>query len=249
MLRRARILYDKIVAMGTWLSELPSLAMEAINQVNIGTLSALFSIASLMEVGVPFPFALDSVLFYLGYQISTLWGQAALIVFVLLLGRVVGSSVVYWLSRAIGRPPINWLRRRFPAFNSRIAGFLQKLGNRDTVPVAVARLGFQIPPAIGTLLSGVSLTVAIARITPGLLTVTSIVSGTIGFSYPSFVLGVGMASLFTDGVIIASGITMGYVIGSLGFTFSPWFIVAGLALFAGIGWLLHRSWRSNKPRV
>lgn len=234
-----------------WFSELTARAMEVASQGNIGALAALFLMVSLTEVGVPFPLVLDTTLFLLGYQLGQLWWQAIAAVLVLLLGRESGSTIVYWLSHALGNPVINWSGKRFPSLRRNLERLTKKLGIRASLAVVLSRLTAQAPLAasISSFGGRVSFTVAIARLTPGLLTATSIASGTIGLRYGYFALGIALASIFVDAAIIALGAIMGYGLLHLGFAPSPWLIIVGLVVNIALIWSVQRLlWRRNSGR-
>ncbi len=54
--------------MMAWFNELVAIAMDAVSQSSPGAVVALFFVAALTEVGVPFPFVIDGVLFVTSYQ-------------------------------------------------------------------------------------------------------------------------------------------------------------------------------------
>ncbi len=54
--------------MPDWFEGLVRVATEAVSQGTPIVMIALLLVAALTEVGIPFPFVLDSVLFFIGYQ-------------------------------------------------------------------------------------------------------------------------------------------------------------------------------------
>lgn len=196
------------------LNELASRAMESVAQGNIGAMGALFFVSALTEVGVPFPFIMDSILFFSGYQTGPVTFEVLRIIIVLLLGRVAGSSVIYWSSRLLGRSFLLWAGRRSSLLRHRLRWLADKLSCR--APLAVA----------------------IARLTPGLLTPSSVVSGTICLPYPYFVTGIALSSLIADSAIIILGFVTRSGVDYLGFTPSLWHIILGIVAVIIIVWAL-----------
>ena len=73
-----------------------SQALSTLNQGSIYALAALFAVLALGEMGVPFPFVLQGVLFFIGYQIiqgATL--KLVPLVLVLITGRLFGAAIVH----------------------------------------------------------------------------------------------------------------------------------------------------------
>ena len=87
--------------MGDLIGEIVKEAFKADSQISPQVLAALFGIALLTEIGIPFPLILDTVLFLTGYQIAHLGLNPAVVVLVLLLGHECGSGALYWLSHAV----------------------------------------------------------------------------------------------------------------------------------------------------
>lgn len=79
----------------SWLSGLGARVMDSTTYDNPGVLAALFFVALLTEIGVPFPLVIDTVLFALGYQFAQLWFYVIVVVFLLCLGRECGATAVY----------------------------------------------------------------------------------------------------------------------------------------------------------
>ncbi len=228
--------------MGTWLSGLSTYAMQSVDQFQIGAVVALFCIAGLMEFGIPFPLILDGVLLLLGYQIGLLWQQTLLIIPALLLGRIIGSSIVYWLASLAVNATVRRLRKCHPIAQGAAARIPQKLGAQSGIVVAIARLCARIPAALnvvsfGTFVPG---NVAVSRLTPGLLTLTSVVSGVSRVRYWHFVAGVAIASLLTDIGETVTAAGMGYLLVSFGIRYTVWLALPGLAVLIGVAWITRR---------
>ncbi len=91
-----------------FLNLLMSEATGAIDGADLGAFVSLLTIAALLEIGIPFPFVLDTVLFYLGYQRMGAWSEIGAVMGVLLAGRLLGSSIVYWVARGVGGRLVVW---------------------------------------------------------------------------------------------------------------------------------------------
>ena len=202
-----------------------SQALSTLNQGSIYALAALFAVLALGEMGVPFPFVLQGVLFFIGYQIiqgATL--KLVPLVLVLITGRLFGAAIVYFLSRFLGNSFINRLRKRFPRWQSRLDILKEKLSTRGPLAVAIGRL------------------------TPGLLVPTSLTSGTIGLRYGYFAVGIILSAIVWDGTFIASGIVLARGTQHLGLAASPWLILGGSAAVICLAWGVGRflSWRQGR---
>jgi len=190
--------------MMSWLAQLTSLAQQATAHIGPQVAIALFLVALLTEVGIPFPGVMDSVLFLAGYQLVHPWVPAILLPALLMVGRESGSTLVFWVARAAGRP----IKKRLgPQFSLQTAGqSLADGGRKGVVAALLARLGSQLSRASGlNLASTLPAAIMLGRITPGLLTACSVACGIIDVRYPYFIAGIAMSSLFADGALIAMG--------------------------------------------
>jgi membrane protein DedA with SNARE-associated domain len=210
-----------------WFNSLLAVATTAVAQHSVEALVALFLIAALMEVGMPFPFIVDGVLLVSSYESGMFSYQVLLIILALVLGREVGATVIFWLSRFVGDKFINWLAKRLP-----------KLKLKEKMVWLNTKLRKRAP-----------LAVAIARLTPGLLTPSSVAAGCSGIQYYQFVLGIVLASAVTDGALITIGFITRYSLSFLGFIPTTWELVlaiaAGISLIWGIRWL----WLRRRDRI
>lgn len=222
--------------------------MSTVGQGSGEALAALFLVTLLTEVGVPFPLLVDTVLFLVGYHLGQLWIQALATVLALFLGRQSGSALVYWSSHLLGRPVVGWFVKHFPWLRAAGVRIARLPGIRTYLAVAVSRAGGQAPLAVSLSGAGArtSFTLVMARLTPGLLTATSLASGAIRLDYRYFALGVGVASIVSDTLTVTLGFLMGYGLLRLGLTPSPWLILLGLAVNIAIIWTLPRLiWRGH----
>ncbi len=213
-----------------WLLQFSNHALHIMGFGNPQDLVGVFLVASLGEFGIPFPLVLDSILFYLGFHLGGLWLTAIIVILVLLLGRVLGATGVYWISRSLGHSIIKWLGNRFPSLPHKLNNLAQMPGIKTVLSLTVSRLAIRTPlAASATYLGwGTPLTVALARLTPGLLTATSVASGASGFRYKYFAGGIGIASILSDVASISLGAITGYGLREFIPNPSSWLMVIGI---------------------
>ena len=183
-----------------WITAFTAHAMHIVAEGDAQDLAALFLVAALTECDIPFPLVQDSILFMLGYQITDLWLKTITVMLVLLVARETGAGIVYWLSHFIGNPIAKRIMKRFPSISTGAEKFVRRLGMKTPLAVAAARLGAGAPFASSASTFGLHapVTVAMARLTPGLLTVTSVASGVMRIKYRYFFLGTGISSIIDD---------------------------------------------------
>jgi membrane protein DedA with SNARE-associated domain len=199
-----------------FINDIARYATEAIIQGKPTALLTLFFISALTEIGVPFPFILDTLLIFTGYKTGLISAEVGLIMLSLLLGRVVGASAIYWLTRIIGLVFIRWISKRFPYIQKRMDWLTAKLGKRAPIAVAVARL------------------------TPGLLTPSTVAAGVVCINFGHLLLGISISSVIADGVLLVVGFITGKGLEQLGLIPSVWMIIVGLVLLAGIIFIIGR---------
>jgi len=213
-----------------------SQALAAVDGGSSVAILALYIVATLEEVGIPFPFVMDTVLYYHGFSIERLWWQVVVLVLALLFGRLLGASVVYWISRIGLSRLFRWLASRHQRMWEQLLRFKEGVNRKVPIAVAAGRLSAEATAAIGfaRFVSGGPVAVAFARLTPGLLTATSVASGMLSVRYTSFVLGITAASLFADLAVITLGVVMGYGYRFLGLTFPPLYAIGGMVAMGGL---------------
>lgn len=207
-----------------FLTELAKNATQAITHGNPTALMALFFISTLTEIGVPFPFILDTILIFTGYQSGLLSLETILIMLSLMAGRAVGASAIYWLTRWIGRAFIKWVSKRFPFLQKRMEWLTNKLSRR--APIAVA----------------------IARLTPGLLTPSTVAAGVIRVRYWHLILGIAISSVVADGVLLIIGFVTGRSLDELGVKPAIWMFIVGLVILFGIIWVVNKYISKRVPK-
>jgi membrane protein DedA with SNARE-associated domain len=233
-----------------WLAEFTSHAMHMISHGDTQDLAGLFLVGSFTELGIPFPMMLDTVLFLLGYRITALWIKVIIVMLVLLVARETGSAIVYWLFHTLGSPLFGWLKSRFPSLTARLIRIGNRLATKASLGVVFSKLKDQLSTSTSSasgLKSRVPLVIALARLTPGLLTATSVASGIIKLPYGHFALGTAMASLIDDSATIILGVITGYVFRELNINRSPWFVLLGVVIDIVVIIIIQRIIWRRKP--
>jgi membrane protein DedA with SNARE-associated domain len=208
-----------------WIRDLLNLATQAAGSSSPAGLLTMFLIAALTEIGMPFPLVIDGVLFLTGYQSGLVSTQVLWIILALILGREVGATVIYILSRIMRDAFSNWLARRFPKWNDRLIWLSNKLSRRAVLAVAVARL------------------------TPGLLTPSTVAAGCVRVRYYQLVLGIIAASIVSDGALVIIGFAAKHGMKIAGIEPAPWQgIIAFVVIFAGI-FLARRYWPRKRVKT
>ena len=159
--------------------------------VNLGsplTLGAVYLLNALGEVGIPFPFVMQSLLLFVGYHAGR--GDLAVVgplVAAAILGSSTGAFLVYSVSRRVGQELAHhhwhWLPHG--------SGWLAK---------AEARVKSAGPWAI-----------AMGRFTPGLAVPVSVAAGASRVSPMVFMAGVGLSEIMGVGSLIAVGLLAGHL--------------------------------------
>jgi membrane protein DedA with SNARE-associated domain len=233
-----------------WIAQITIHALHVVSAGDIQDLSAVFSIAFLTEFGIPFPFMLDTVLFLLGYQIESAWLKTALVILILMVARQAGSSIVYWLFRSLGSPLLYWLTRRFPSVPRKFENLTARLKIKATLALMVSRLGAELPVAVSGLGLRAPFTIALFRLTPGILSLTSIASGTLRFRYLYFVTGIGMSALFSDCTVVMLGVITGYGLRQITSSPPAWFIIIGIIVnLAVVLFIQYLIWRHSDRKL
>lgn len=137
------------------------------------------------EVGFPLPVVYESILLYSGYKLAqNQFGYLAVAAFGSV-GSALGASLLFLVFFFLG-PPI----LKFKFFRKH-AGRIEAL-KRELVKDEI-------------------LTVAVGRLTPGLLNLTSLTAGVLRLNYLKFILGVLFSNLVWASLLISSGYVLGRV--------------------------------------
>jgi len=158
------------------LSTLASISVD-----NPAGLVIIFFVALSCDIGVPFPFVLDTIVFFTTYEVGPLSWPVLLVLVMLLGGSMMGTSILYWISRHFGPRFVAWLGRRSKFLQRSLERFQNELG-RWKIPVIVA-----------------------ARLTPGLMQVSTVTAGTTRLPYYQMVLAIVFSFIAYDGTLVALG--------------------------------------------
>jgi membrane protein DedA with SNARE-associated domain len=188
-------------------------------------LGIILLLGAITEVGIPTLFAIDAVVLFASFQVGLFSVGLLLVVLALLLGRLLGSSIIYWFSKSLGKRFLNWLEKYQPRICAQINSVSNRLNNRAAFSIALARL------------------------TPGLLTASSIGSGLVRIKFNNFVLGVALSSLIADLSLVFIGALAKTGFSAFGIKPEPWQVGIGAFAFLIIGWgtyFIIRNLRAKK---
>jgi len=208
-----------------WINGALAALAVSISVDNVAGLAAIFFITVSCDIGIPFPFVLDTIVFFTTYKMGALSWPVLLVLIMLLGGSLVGTSIIYWVSRLLGTRFVDWvgkrskfLRRNFEQFQNRLSGW--------TVPVIVA-----------------------ARLTPGLMQVSSVAAGTMRIRYYQMVLAIVFSFIVYDGTLIILGTLARLGFKDVGPEYSFWIVLGFVAVMASVFLTIHlirrRSNRAN----
>jgi membrane protein DedA with SNARE-associated domain len=210
------------------MADLFSSILASVAQGNPVALLVLCLVAALTEVGIPSLFVIDTVLLFVGYQLGFLSLEVWLVMLALFVGRLAGSSVIYWLARVLGQPFLPWLEKRAPHICKQLNAVAGRLSQRAPVAVATARL------------------------TPGLLTGASVGAGLVRIKYSLFALGIALSSLIADGALLLVGFLTRRGTSLFGIQPTPLEIAIGALVTLYLGWgiyFLLRRLRTKKSSL
>jgi membrane protein DedA with SNARE-associated domain len=190
--------------------------LNAINEGNWQALLGLFLVSGLTEIGIPFPFIVDTILIVTGIHRGVLSANVGMIMLSLLAGRLVGASLIYWLTRIIGKIFIDRLSRRFPAIQKRMDWITNKLSRQ--APLAVA----------------------IVRLTPGLLTASTVAAGIMRMRYYYLLLGILISSVIADLALLLLGFFTGRGLEQFGVDLNVWVMIIIVIVVLGLIYLISR---------
>jgi membrane protein DedA with SNARE-associated domain len=189
-----------------WINSALATLAASINVNNPVGLVAIFFITVSCDIGIPFPFVLDTILFFTTYEIGALSWPVLLIILMIWGGRMLGTGIVYWVSRLLGTRFVDWVGKRSKFLRRNFEQFQNRLG-KWTVPVIVA-----------------------ARLTPGLMQVSSVAAGTVRVPYYQVVLAIIFSSIVYDGTLITLGTLARLGLKDVGPEYSAWIVIG----FVGI---------------
>jgi len=205
-----------------WINGALSTLAASISVDNIAGLAAIFFIAMSCDIGIPFPFVLDTIVFFTTYKVGALSWPVLLVIVMLLGGSLLGTSIIYWVSRLLGTRFVDWIGRRSKFLRRNLEQFQNRLG-RWTIPVIVA-----------------------ARLTPGLMQVSSVAAGTLRIRYYQLVLASVFSFIVYDGTLIILGTLARLGLKDVGPEYSAWIVIGFVAIMTSIFVTVHLIRRRSK---
>ena len=205
-----------------WINGALSTLAASINVNNPGGLAAIFFLAMSADIGIPFPFALDTIVFFTTYKMGAFSLPVLLVLLMLLGGSLLGTSIIYWVSRLLGTRFVDWVGKRSKFLRRNLERFQNRLG-RWTIPVIVA-----------------------ARLTPGLMQVSSVAAGTVRIRYYQVVLAIIFSFIVYDGTLIILGTIARLGLKDVGPQYAAWIVIGFVAIMAAIFAAVHLIRRRSK---
>jgi membrane protein DedA with SNARE-associated domain len=205
-----------------WINGALSTLAASISVDNPGGLAAIFGLTVSADIGIPFPFVLDTILFFTTYKVGAFSFPVLLILLMIWGGRLVGTGIIYWVSRLLGTRFVDWVGKRSKFLRGNFEQFQNKLG-RWTIPVIVA-----------------------ARLTPGLMQVSSVAAGTVRIRYYKVVLAIVLSSIVYDGTLIILGTLARLGLKDVRPEYSAWIVIGFVAIMAAIFVAIHLIRRRSK---
>jgi membrane protein DedA with SNARE-associated domain len=193
-----------------WINGALSTLAASINVNNPGGLAAIFFITVSCDIGIPFPFVLDTILFFTTYELGAFSLPVLLIILMIWGGRLLGTGIIYWVSRLLGTRFVDWVGKRSKFLRRNFEQFQNRLG-RWTIPVIVA-----------------------ARLTPGLMQVSSVAAGTMRVRYYKLVLAIVLSSIVYDGTLIILGTLARLGLKDVGPEYSAWIVIGFVAIMTAV---------------
>ncbi|MGB5924561.1 MAG: VTT domain-containing protein [Dehalococcoidia bacterium] len=193
-----------------WINGALSTLAASISVDNPAGLVAIFFITVSCDIGIPFPFVLDTIVFFTAYQMGALSWPVLLVLMMLLGGSLLGTSILYWVSRLLGPRFVDWVGKRSEFLRRNLEQFQNRLG-RWTIPVIVA-----------------------ARLTPGLMQVSSVAAGTMRVPYYQVLLAIVFSFIVYDGTLIILGTLARLGLKDVGPEYSAWIVIGFVAIMAAV---------------
>jgi membrane protein DedA with SNARE-associated domain len=209
-----------------WINGALATLAASINLNNPGGLAAIFFITMSCDIGIPFPFVLDTILFFTTYEIGALSWPVLLIILMIWGGRLLGTGILYWVSRLLGPRFVDWVGKRSKFLRRNLERFQNRL---DRWPILV--------------ITG-------ARLTLGLMQVSSVAAGTLRVPYYQVVLAIVLSSLVYDGTLIILGTLARLGLKNVGPEYSFWIVLGFVAVMAVVMVSIHLiRRRSNRANI
>jgi len=198
-----------------WINGALSTLAASISVDNPGGLAAIFFLTISADIGIPFPFVLDTILFFTTYKIGAFSLPVLLIILMLLGGRLLGTGIIYWVSRLLGTRFVDFVGKRSKFLRRNFEQFQNRLSRWTILPIAAARL------------------------TPGLMQVSSVAAGTMRVRYYKLVLAIVLSSIIYDGTLIILGSLARLGLKDVGPEYSAWIVIGFVAIMTAIFVAIH----------
>lgn len=198
-----------------WINGALATLAASISVDNPAGLIAIFFITVSCDIGIPFPFVLDTILFFTTYEMGAFSWPVLLIILMLLGGSLLGTSILYWVSRLLGPRFVEWVGRRPKFLRRNLERFQNRLG-RWSIPVIVA-----------------------ARLTPGLMQVSSVAAGTMRVRYYQEVLAIVLSFIIYDGTLIILGTIARLGLKDVGPEYAAWIVIGFVAIMTVVFVAIH----------
>jgi membrane protein DedA with SNARE-associated domain len=198
-----------------WINAALATLASSISVDNPAGLVAIFFIAASCDIGIPFPFVLDTIVFFTTYEVGALSWPVLLVLVMLLGGSMLGTSILYWISRLLGTRFVNWVGRRSKFLQRNFEQFRNRL-DKWKIPVIVA-----------------------ARLTPGLMQVSSVAAGTIRIPYYQLVLSIVFSFIVYDGTLVILGTLARLGFRNVGSQYFAWIVFGFVGIMTAIFVTVH----------
>jgi membrane protein DedA with SNARE-associated domain len=198
-----------------WINAALATLAASISVDNPAGLAAIFFITVSCDIGVPFPFVLDTILFFTTYEIGALSWPVLLIILMLWGGRLLGTGIIYWVSRLLGTRFVDWVGKRSKFLRRNSEQFQNRLGRWPVLVITGARL------------------------TLGLMQVSSVAAGTMRVRYYKLVLAIVFSSIVYDGTLIILGTLARLGFKDMGPEYSFWIVLGLVAIMAVVFVAIH----------
>jgi membrane protein DedA with SNARE-associated domain len=198
-----------------WINAALATLAGSISVDNPAGLAAIFLIAMSCDIGVPFPFVLDTIVFFTTYEVGAFSWPVLLVLVTLLGGSMLGTSILYWISRRLGPRFVAWIGRRSKFLQRALERFQNRLGKWQ-IPVIVA-----------------------ARLTPGLMQASTVAAGTMRVSYYRMVLCIISSFIAYDGTLVALGTIARLGLRDVGPQYSAWIVIGFVGIMTAIFITVH----------
>jgi len=207
-----------------WINGALATLAVSINVDNPGGLAAIFFLAMSADIGIPFPFALDTIVFFTTYKMGAFSLPVLLVLLMLLGGSLLGTSVIYWVSRLLGPRFVDWVGKRSKFLRRNFEQFQNRLGRWPILVITGARL------------------------TLGLMQVSSVAAGTMRVRYYQVVVSIIFSFIIYDGTLIILGTLARLGLKDVGSEYSFWIVIGFVAIMAAVFVSIHLIRRRFKLR-